>query len=273
MLSELSRMWVRLSQSRNLPTINALINIGRTVGVLLIVFLGFLFADSQGDTPPNKTIYVVVVGVVTSIVAVTGLWYLWGAAARAHRRSQYNPDIWVRERHQLCDVITKKDHRLFYNLTIEFLSENVASFLLYIEWTGDREIKFELENADFSYTSTQNPGSRMVLYRIVFDYPRNRGEKLNLRYNVTGHSADEEESDFLFHTFTDAKVPEKASLAVRFRGRFSVVGADWQSFSPPNAHRPADAPENLQLDASRTVRKEFTPKANTKYVITWRYAK
>lgn len=258
--------WRILRTNKDLPTINVLINLSRAAFVVISALVGGnVFYRVTGGAIP---LYIYV---AAFLLVLSGLVVI-AAVSRNRMAPQWNPDIWVKRRSQVCRVKSKTLHHVEYDLDITCMKDNVLSFSLYIEWTGKRDIKFKLHNRDFRYVESKLPGVRAVAYRIIFDYPRNKDDVLNLRYSATGSSYEAEPDDHFSHTFGDLLVPETAIMAVKFSKGLTVSEVLWQSFKPPNADRPEHSPECVQLDADLTIVRSFHPVSNTRYSFTWRYA-
>lgn len=258
--------WRILRTNKDLPTINALINLGRVVFVVISALVGgnLFYRIAGGAVPLNILI-------ATFLLIISGLVII-AVVSRNSKTPQWNPDIWVKRRSQVCRVKSKTLHHVEYDLDIKCMRDNVLSFSLYIEWTGKRDIKFKLHNREFRYVESKLPGVRAVAYRIIFDYPRNKDDVLNIRYSATGSSYEAEQDDHFSHTFGDRMVPELASMAVGFAKGVNVSEISWQSFRPPNADRPEHSPEFVQLDTDLMIVRSFQPVVNTRYSFIWKYA-
>jgi hypothetical protein len=243
--------------------------LGHLAGGLVLAALAFFLNAVIGGA------YKVPISSAIGAIVLT-LALLWARRAfrrvRAARKTDWNPWIWIRERHTSVYVESPIVARTESRLKVKILHDGISRIHLRLGWSGRGEIRVNVLNPGFTYhrpTGLQRQNASLV---IDFDKPRGRGDTLELHYKVDYLAeAGGEPEPFYGISMLDYRVPDQIVIRFAFASGLGIGAIHKEAYLTENSLWPYNPPEEVQLDSSRSVEWVLPCRRRERYCLRWEF--
>ena len=254
-------------ENRNIEFVSSILHIITIMFALLSYTAAIMF--SVFYIPSVKS------AVIGAAIATFSTILLYGvfrkiAKNQTAKQTDWNPWIYIESRHVTVKVDSPEKIIYSTKLVLKILNHDVSRLNWRMGWSGEGAIEVDVKNKGFQPEIEPSPYDISKILRIYFDRPFNKGEKLELNFDIVTE-ATVPAKPFYSLTFFDSRTPKDVIITVTFSG--SVVAHSFQKaiYASDIAAWPMIPPEPAQLDEHKSVTWRVPPVYGKRCCISWEY--
>jgi len=218
---------------------------------------------------PTKPIIGGMLGAAIIVIFVWVVRILRRQAESKHR--DWNPGIWIKSRDVKVTVKSKTTIEYSNHIGAVIASDNVQSLNWRLGWTGEGCISPYVKNRAFSFELEPCPVDNAYILKIKFDYPRNKGDEIDIYFGCTTEGTIKDQQPFYSMTLYESRLPRAASIQIEFLETVKIEWARKEVFANDTAVWPMSPPEMVNLGRDRVVDWQVQCEAGRRYGIRWQY--